>query len=129
VTGRSEGSCPASYRWVWWYKPMSYWWCAACDRVVYEPATIHDEMSAWLTAPRAVQLPSVPTGAPTRTYATLRDSTSVENNSWGESKEPVVSRFTWPLNDESLNRLVATWADDPTAFPSTWTGIKLLPDP
>ena len=77
-------------------------------RVVYAPATIHDEMSAWVSAPRTVQSACV---ADRRADAEDRRcrarSCRPRTAAAGVSNEPVVSRLTWPENGVSAKKLVA----------------------
>src|ERR1700686_1932034 len=100
---------------------MSYR-CRAGARVVYDPETIHEEISPCESAPRTVQS-AAPAGAPTDMNATPRVKGSAVNSRPGRANDPVVRRFTWPENTVSVKK-PAIPRRDPTPCSRSLGGPK-----
>src|SRR4051794_18852292 len=97
---------------------MSYRWRAGA-LVVYSPATIHEAMSPCVSPARTDQSACSPTGAPRERYAVLWATLSDEKSCCGVSKEPLVSRLTWPEKGVVAKKFDARRADEFVTRPRT----------
>src|SRR5689334_16932485 len=103
---------PAWYAWV------------ACTARAYDPATVHDDRSPSVIAPRARHSP-LAIGADSDTNATLRGiDASAPKRSCGRSNDVVVIRLNCPSSCRSARIDDATRADSPTARPSPAIGLS-----
>src|SRR5437763_17085600 len=86
--------------------------CGRSSRAVYSPRTTHDARPLDDIAPRTVQSPTEPTGAPSARYATPCGS-SAGSQPPADASVLVVRKFTCPVEFVLVKKDAAARADSP----------------